>query len=107
MDNRLDRETAEIVRSEKNIEDLCKHEAWPQVRQKFTDKVMDLQSVRNISEGTPEQMVIDMKARLLAIDILLEWMREIEGSAQTSKDTSYLVKRESYIIREVSSPAQP
>lgn len=100
MDKKLDNETAELVRSEKNIEDLCRHEAWPQVKTKFIDKVMDLQSVRNIADGTPEAMVIEMKARLLAIDVLLEWMRDIEGTAQKSEETSFTIKRESYIFRK-------
>lgn len=102
MDNTLDRETAELVRNEKNIEDLCKHEAWPQVKQKFIDKVLDLQSTQNIPLGDPVAMAIEVQSRNMSVDVLMEWMRDIEGSAQKSKDTSFLIKKESYIIREFS-----
>lgn len=98
MDDKFDKETAQIIRNEKNIADLCRHEAWPLLKQKFIEKIMELQSVRNIRVDLPEKMAIEMQGRLFAIDVLMEWMNDIEGTALNSNTVSNEIKRDSYII---------
>lgn len=59
---------------------MTESEEWGIVRRIFTDKIMDLQSIRNINpdEDGSEQI----KARAIAIDYLMEFWREVNGRVE-------------------------
>lgn len=63
------------------VEDFTKSDGWRWIKDRLTEKIMDLQSIRNIAEGDPQQVVLDIKARNAAVDILIEVIRDLEGRA--------------------------
>lgn len=93
-----DKETQDLLLKYKEIHDLVGHVGWRLVREKLSQKVLDLQNAFNIEEATPEKMLIDLQARKMASGILFDWLREVEGDAQTAVenpqtlDKSYIVK---------------
>lgn len=59
---------------------MTESEEWQIVRKIFTNKIMDLQSIRNINpnEDGSEQI----KARAIAIDYLMEFWRDVTGRVE-------------------------
>lgn len=98
--NRIDKETSQIISDEKKVYDLLQHEGWGVVHNKFKEKIEDLQSVLNVSGVTNEQIATDIKSRVIAISILVDWMNEVIGMKQSSENTRIEVKRESLIVRQ-------
>ncbi len=94
-----DKETQNIVAEQKSIESLTQHEAWPIIRGKLTDKILDLQNAFNIDDRTATTMLRDLSARKLASTMLFDWLREIEGTAEQAKANESLLKKKSHIIR--------
>ena len=71
-----------IENTEREVFGLIGHPGWAHAKAMLTDKIMDLQSIRNISDTlSPEQVVLDIKARNTAIEILTDWLRQVEGTA--------------------------
>lgn len=98
---RLDKETSDIIRSEKQIEELLRHEGWVIVKDVFDKKILDLESILHIdTKMKAEQIAVDVKARTIAMKILMDWMIEIVGMAENSKITDQISKRESLIYRQ-------
>lgn len=80
---------------------LVEHDAWPLARKKLTDRILDLQSIKNIDTSDVQTLVTDIKARNAAVDILMEWLREIEGIADQHKNNQLNVTEEdSYVVIE-------
>jgi hypothetical protein len=93
-----DKETQDILLKYKEIHDLVGHAGWKLVRVRLTEKVLDLQNAFNIESEDAHKMLVDLQARKMAAGILYDWLREVEGDAQTSVenkpalDKSYVVK---------------
>lgn len=96
----MDKETYDIVSEEKKIENFVKTEEWGIIKEKWANAILDLQSIRNVKLTDPQQVAIEIQARNLAIDILMSWMQDIEGTAEKSKNSNIEIKRTSYIWRE-------
>ena len=78
----MDRETQAIVSEQKKLADLLGNEGWVIARNKFAEKVLDLQNAFNIEDKTPEEMVIDLRARKMATILLWDFLKQIEGAAE-------------------------
>lgn len=96
----MDKETYDVLTEEKKIEQLVKSSEWAIVREKWANMILDLQSIRNVKALDPQSVAIEIQARNLAIDILMSWMQDVEGTAEKSKNSNLEVKRETYIWRE-------
>lgn len=97
----MDKETQNIIGEQKSIESLTQHEAWPIIRRKITDKILDLQNAFDIDDRTATTMLRDLQARKLAASMLFDWLREIEGTVDQAKDNDALLekKNKGFIVR--------
>lgn len=93
-------ETQKVLSIQKRLHDLLGHEGWSVARDKLFEKISDLQNAFNIDDNSPENMLIDLKARKIATTILFDWFRELEGSASQFTTNDLTLNRESYIIRK-------
>ncbi len=75
----MDQETQKIYSEGETISDYTKSKGWSIVKEKLTNKILDLESVRNINLGSPQEIPIQVTARIVAGDILKELINEIEG----------------------------
>lgn len=64
------------------FENFVKSSDWNWIKDRFTQKIMDLQSIKNLEGSKPEEIMSDIKARNTAIDILLEIISDVEGRAE-------------------------
>ena len=83
---KLNKETQEVLSDGDQLSLMIKGTGWAIARKRLIDQVMDLQSIRNINEAEPEKMMLDIKARNTAVDILIDWLKDIEGSAEQFKN---------------------
>lgn len=97
----MDKETLAVLREGQMLDDYTKSEGWAWIKDRLTEKIMDLQSIRNL-EGTDPMMVVqDIKARNTAIEILEEIIKDVEGRAeQHSSNNQKTYVQEEIIIYE-------
>ena len=93
----MDKETKTILGEQEKLRELTTHEGWVIIKQKFTDKILDLQNAFNIDDGDAQKMLIDLRARKLCTTILFDFWRDVEGTAQESVENEE--KFENHIIR--------
>lgn len=86
-----DTETQKVMEDQQKVRDFVKSDGWGIVRGIYAQRVADLISVHNINENlSPEQMVIEVGARKLALQTLNEFMSEVEGISEQSEQTKGL-----------------
>jgi len=95
----VDKETAEMEREGQMIEDFSKSDGWRWIKDRFTEEIMDLQSIRNIDpQLSPEGVVLDIKARHTAVDILLKMIQKVEGRASQHANNKQVIRIDEEII---------
>lgn len=89
----MDKETLQNQIEGEKVLGYVTSDAWKYIKDRFTEQIMDLQSIRNL-DGTlkPEEIVLDIKARNTAVDILQNIIREIEGRADQHRGNKDLVQ---------------
>ena len=92
----MDKETQDILSEQHRLETLVGSEGWSVARDKLVQKVLDLQNAFNINETSAELMLIDLKARKIATQVLYDWLRDVEGTAQSAESNK--PKKKSYFI---------
>lgn len=78
----MDQETQKVYSEGESISDYIKSKGWGIVKEIFTNKILDLESVRNIKRGSVEEIANEVLARTAASDILKELITDIEGLGQ-------------------------
>lgn len=104
MDNqqqaKLDKETLNVINDGEEIKRLVESIGWQLAKKRLVERIIDLQSVMNVAGDTAETVVIDLKARRIAVDLLLEWLKDVEGTAkqhESNKDMLLKIQHESFI----------
>ena len=76
-------ETIKIVSEGEHFADLVKSKGWGLVKdQVITPFLMDMQSVRNIKRSSVTDMAREVYARQIAVDYVLDMVKQIEGRAE-------------------------
>jgi hypothetical protein len=88
----MDIETQKIYDEGQAISDLVTSRAWKYIEQKFTDKIMDLQNIFNITGTTPAAIAKDIQVRQLAVKYMYDLLRDIKGSAEAHEGNKALTQ---------------
>lgn len=94
----MDAETQQVFSEGEAISDYVRTKAWRIVKEKFTNRIMDLQSVMNIKHLEPEQMAREVFARQLACDYILDLIKDVEGQAAQHNSNKSLTQDSIQII---------
>jgi hypothetical protein len=78
----MDEETKKILSNQMRMAALVGSEGWPIARQILVDRILSLQDAFTIEADEPQKMFMDLGARKMAVLILTDTLREIEGMAQ-------------------------
>lgn len=97
----MDKETREVVSTGKRYYDLVHSDGWKLVREIFQNKVIDFQSINNLEAKTGTALLQEIRTRKNVCDILLEILREVEGTADQFENNTVEDKpeKDSHIIR--------
>lgn len=93
----MDKETLAVLREGQMLDDYSQSEGWAWIKDRLTEKIMDLQSIRNLDGTNPRLVVQDIKARNTAIEILEELIKDVEGRAQQHRDNN----KKTYVQEEI------
>jgi hypothetical protein len=92
---------AEILQEGNEVTRYIESEGWKRVKDKFTERIMDLQSIKNLEGVSPEDLIAELKARNTAIDILMDIITELEGRAdQHKQNTIPIPAKDTLILRK-------
>lgn len=84
-----------IERNQKAAYHLVNSEYWGEIQKMFVDKMLDIQSVMNVDNSSPEKAVIDMKVRVNLARELKDILDSIVGAAN-----AYQMNNQEVIIEE-------
>ena len=98
----MDKAQNEHLKKNKEIYEFVGSDGWKHVRDNLMDKVNDLQSIMNVTQGTPEEVKMDIAVRMATIELLTEWLSDVEGqSAQYEQNDLDPIRAEaSHIMRQ-------
>lgn len=97
----LDKETSEALRRGMKVRDFVKSEDWAEIKRELTDKLVSLADITTLTEADAMQLLQEIKVRKLAINLVMGWVREIEGQAsqyEANGEEFRKTKEESVII---------
>lgn len=94
---KLDKDTVAVLSEGEIIKNLVEGDGWKMVKEKLVNKMLDLQSVLNLDPTDANELVIDIKARKTAIEILKEWLAEVEGQLDQYETNKPLI--DDYVMR--------
>lgn len=96
----MDAETQKVDGHNKRLMDLVHSDGWKEARAMLVGRILELQNVAEyidiIQTGNATKLLKEMKANKRAAEILFDWLRMIEGDAQTAADDK-APKKKSYI----------
>lgn len=98
-----DDETKKVLTNAEHLRLMTEGQGWEIARAKLIDKILDLQNINNIDVASPEAMMVDVKARKMAVDLLFGWLRvDVEGAIVQAAHTAQALANhgaESFIDR--------
>lgn len=82
----MDKDTRKSIEDGQKVEDWINSEGWQVVKRKLLAKLATLSSVRAIplESRSAEAIGLDALTRAGAVEMILEWINEIEGQAVQS-----------------------
>ena len=103
--NNLNLETKKEVDKGIKWETFVKGENWQRAKRILLSKLADLDSVsvlREKAKGDTNKLLLDIEAKSEAINLILEWIGDIEGKAEQSETNREIMNRnrKEEIIRE-------
>jgi Mor family transcriptional regulator len=96
-----DQETAKVLAKGSKLRDFVKSESWVDVKSQLTEKLVELADITTLSDVDPTQILQEIKTRKLAINLVMGWVREIEGQAnqhEANEQAFRTIKEESVTI---------
>jgi len=106
MPKELDKETQQVYKEGEKAHYLVKNEDWQWAKRKLLQRLSNLDSVRTLKRkgSDPETIIRELEVRELAIEMILDWLDEIEGIAQQhgeqNKKLLEKVEQEDYILNK-------
>lgn len=83
----LDKETQKVMSQGQKIADFVNSDSWQLIRKKLYDKLITIDSIMEIpSNMSNEQRLQEIGIRAGAVSLILDWIKEIEGTAAQHKN---------------------
>jgi len=94
-----DQETGKILSEGEELANLVKGIGWSIVKKRLTEEIVSLGDIFTLNNK--ENLAIELGARQMATEILLNWMKKVEGDAFTYDNQNSAafrqIKQETYI----------
>lgn len=92
----LDKETLKIDAVGTAIKGLVGSDGWVEARKRLVRKVAELKMIsgKDIQEATPETIIQVIASKETAATILLDWLRDIEGTVEQHDGNQELMVNE-------------
>ena len=97
---KVDKETQKLLSEQEHVKNLTEQEGWGIVKGNLIKYVAALHNISSLNSTDPQAMFNQVASRQLAAGILLEWLKDVEGTAaqfDANKELADQVKG-SYIV---------
>jgi len=96
MTQKIDKDTAEVEVTGNAIKGLVGSQGWAEARMRLIKKVAQLKSISNIDIVNSDAATIIqvIAAKNAAAEILVNWLKDIEGSAEQYTANASLIEKE-------------
>lgn len=81
----MDNDTQKVLSEAETIISYVDSKGWQIVKEKFQQKIMDLQSIKNLEAKSSTGLASEIKVRNTVVDVLLEIIKEVEAKAEQHK----------------------
>jgi aspartate/glutamate racemase len=102
---KLDQDTNDFMDGGSIVANLVNSDGWKEVKNRLYKKLASLDSITKLvaSTNTPTTLKYELEARISVIEIINEWIAEIEGEAVEHDDLMGILEREkeSEYIKEI------
>ena len=98
----LDKETGKIRDKGIKLKEFTKSEAWGDIKSQLMEKLLALADITTLSEAEPITLLQEIKVRKDVINLVVGWVREIEGQVNQyeANETAFkAIKEESVFIQ--------
>lgn len=98
---KLDKETGKLLERGTKLKEFVKSDAWGEIKTELTNKLVMLADIMALEDQDPMAMLQEIKVRKLAINLVIGWVREIEGQVsqhEANEKAFKLIKEESVMI---------
>lgn len=99
----LDKETRDNLSEGEKWKHFVEGEMWQKAREKLVNKIMDAQSVNNVDMTDAQKALDDIRARKATVEMMWEWIQEIEGLAEQHEFNSRAYEPEEIIRHKTPS----
>lgn len=84
---KLDKDTQKILSDGEKMEEFVKGEGWALAKKKLYDRLITLDSISSVPKKgfTPERRLKEFEIREGVVSVILDWISDIEGTAQSAK----------------------
>ncbi len=90
-----DKETAKIEEIGQAVKDLVGSSGWGEARRRLLKKVAQLKNISNLTDiSDPSTIMQVIAAKNTAADILVAWLRDVEGTAEQHDGNAALIEKE-------------
>jgi hypothetical protein len=100
---KADKETQLIVQQGQAIKDLVDSNGWQEVRKRLIQDVAAIRDITSLTETSdPAKLFQEVAARQIAAEILINWIRGVEGDADQFRNNAELLKEryeENFVVR--------
>ena len=84
------------------LKEFTKSEAWGSIKSQLTDKLVSLADITTLLDTDPLVLLQEIKVRKLAINLVIGWVREVEGQVsqhEANESAFQAIKEESVFIQ--------
>lgn len=97
----MEDETKKIISETEEIALGVQGRFWEIIRDKLTDKIMELDGINQFKDKSDaEGTMLELGAKQMAMNILIEWANEIFGEALSVNDLKKKSIKEKFIYRQ-------
>lgn len=99
---KLDKETGEVMTRGTKLKEMVRSEAWADAKSELTNRLVSLADLTTIDDQDALKLLQEIKVRKLAINLVMGWVREIEGQAnqyEANEEAFRAIKEESVILQ--------
>lgn len=101
MVKKLDKETKAVLDEGSELQSLVASDGWKIARARLRDNVLSIGNIMAITGDDPTKIMAQLAARQIAVETILNWVNDIEGSAAQFKSHAEqfaTMERESAIL---------
>ena len=81
----MDKETEKVARQQRPYKDLVKSQGWKMAKTDLEEMMLLNSSITSIDAKEPNAAFQEMHGRMMAVQLVREWIEEVEGKADMYK----------------------